>query len=60
MHGGWVYIMTNGAFGTLYVGVTSDLEKRVAQRKAGIYEGFTCRYRVTRLVYSERDRKSVV
>jgi putative endonuclease len=54
MYGGWVYIMTNGAFGTLYVGVTSDLEKRVAQHKAGIYEGFTARYRVTRLAYCER------
>jgi putative endonuclease len=55
MHGGWVYIMTNGAFGTLYVGVTSDLEKRVAQHKAGICEGgFTARYRVTRLAYCER------
>jgi putative endonuclease len=53
MHGGWVYIMTNRAFGTFYTGVTSDLEKRVAQHKAGIYEGFTSRYRVTRLAYSE-------
>jgi putative endonuclease len=54
MRGGWVYIMTNWSFGTLYVGVTSDLDKRVAQHKAGTFEGFTHRYRVTRLVYVER------
>jgi putative endonuclease len=54
MRGGWVYVMTNGAFGTLYVGVTSDLEKWVARHKARLYERFTRRYRVTRLAYSER------
>jgi putative endonuclease len=54
MHGGWVYIMTNWSFGTLYVGVTSDLDKRVAQHKAGTFKGFTLRYRVTRLAYLER------
>jgi putative endonuclease len=54
MHGGWVYIMANSAFGTLYVGVTSDLEKRVAQHKAGTFKGFTHRYCVTRLAYAER------
>jgi putative endonuclease len=49
MRGGWVYIMTNWSFGTLYVGVTSDLDKRVAQHKAGTFACFTHRYRVTRL-----------
>ena len=41
--------MTNHAFGTLYVGVTSDLETRVGQHKVGHYQGFTGHYRVTRL-----------
>ena len=53
MYGGWVYIMTNWSFGTLYVGVTSDLERRVGQHKTGAFEGFTHRFRLTRLAYAE-------
>ena len=37
----------------LYVGVTSDIDRRVSQHKLGIHKGFTSRYKVTRLVYSE-------
>ncbi len=54
MHGGWVYIVTNRRDGTLYVGVTSDLVKRVWQHREGVVEGFTKRYRLKRLVYFER------
>ena len=54
MKGGWVYIVTNGAFGTLYIGVTSNLAQRIAQHRAGETEGFTRRYKLTRLVYAER------
>ncbi len=40
---------------TLYVGVTSNLERRVAEHKSGLDEGsFTQRYRLDRLVYYER------
>ena len=40
---------------TLYVGVTSQLERRVAEHKSGGHEGsFTQRYRLDRLVYCER------
>jgi putative endonuclease len=39
--------------GTLYVGVTSDLPKRVYEHKNGMVEGFTKRYGVHRLVYYE-------
>ena len=46
----YVYIMTNHS-GTLYVGVTNDLEHRVWEHKQQIVEGFTKRYRITRLVY---------
>ena len=39
---------------TLYVGVTNDLEKRVWQHKNGVFEGFTSRYKLDRLVYYEQ------
>lgn len=47
-----VYIMTSIA-GTLYVGVTNDLRRRVQEHKCGSRPGFTKRYRVTKLVYAE-------
>ena len=53
MAGGWVYIMTNKPDGTLYVGVTADLESRIAQHKLGTTEGFSKRYNLHRLVYAE-------
>ncbi len=39
--------------GTLYVGVTNDLGRRVWQHKQKLIEGFTKRYNITRLVYYE-------
>ena len=42
----------------LYVGVTSDLVRRVFQYKNGLVEGFTSKYRVNRLVYFEDTRNS--
>lgn len=39
---------------TLYCGVTSDLETRVRQHQKGSFDGFTSRYRCTRLVWFER------
>lgn len=53
MPGGWVYIMTNQPNGVLYVGVTNDIERRAWEHKQGVTEGFTKRYRLTRLVYAE-------
>jgi putative endonuclease len=47
-----VYIMAS-ASRVLYVGVTSDLVRRVAEHKSGETGGFTAQYRVTRLVYAE-------
>jgi putative endonuclease len=44
--------MTNQS-GTLYVGVTNDIIRRVWQHEQGLAEGFTRRYRITRLVYCE-------
>ncbi len=53
MRGGWVYIMTNAPFGTLYIGVTSDLARRVYQHRQGQGSEFCKRYGLTRLVYCE-------
>jgi len=39
--------------GTLYVGITSNLIKRVHEHKDGTFKGFTSKYKVTRLVYYE-------
>src|SRR5712671_958423 len=51
--GGWVYIMTNRRNGTLYVGTTADLARRVWEHRAGVADGFTRRYGLKRLVYAE-------
>jgi putative endonuclease len=53
MSGGYVYIMASAANGILYVGVTSDLVRRVYQHRNGLIAGFTKRYSVKRLVYFE-------
>ncbi len=39
--------------GTLYIGVTYDLKKRVFEHKKGVMGGFTKKYKVTKLVYFE-------
>ncbi|MFN3537496.1 MAG: GIY-YIG nuclease family protein, partial [Brevundimonas sp.] len=48
-----VYIMTGGMHGTLYVGVTSDLIRRIWEHRTGQGDGFTKRYGLTRLVWYE-------
>jgi putative endonuclease len=48
-----VYILASQRNGTLYIGVTSDLIKRVYQHKNGLIEGFTKRYNVHILVWYE-------
>lgn len=53
MSGGWVYIMTNRPNGTLYVGVTRDLARRVWEHREGLADGFTKKYGLKRLVYAE-------
>jgi putative endonuclease len=49
----YIYIMANKRNGTLYVGVTTDLPKRVYEHREGITKGFTARYGIKRLVYYE-------
>ena len=49
----WVYILTNRS-GTLYVGMTNDVERRVAEHRVGVDpKSFTSRYAMDRLVYAE-------
>jgi putative endonuclease len=54
MLGGYVYITASAPNGILYVGVTSDLVRRVYEHRNGLVAGFTKRYSVKRLVYFER------
>ena len=49
----FVYLMASGKNGTLYVGVTSDLVRRVHEHKNGFVEGFTDRYAIHHLVWFE-------
>ncbi|MHB8880592.1 MAG: GIY-YIG nuclease family protein [Thermodesulfovibrionales bacterium] len=49
----YVYILASQRNGTLYVGVTSDLIKRVWEHKNKLAEGFTNQYEVNKLVYYE-------
>jgi len=46
----YVYIMTNRS-GTLYTGVTNNLERRVYEHKHKLVPGFTKKYNITKLVY---------
>jgi putative endonuclease len=50
----YVYILASRIGGTLYIGVTNDLIRRVAGHKLKIAESFTKRHDVTRLVYFEQ------
>jgi len=53
MRTGWVYIMTNAPYGTLYIGVTGDLAARIFQHRNGTGADFCKRYGLIRLVYAE-------
>jgi len=48
-----VYILTNRNNSVMYVGVTNDLKRRLAQHKDKSVPGFTAKYRLDRLVYYE-------
>jgi putative endonuclease len=52
--GGWVYIMSNKPFGTLYIGVTADIAARVWQHRNGKGSEFCKRHGLKRLVYAEK------
>src|SRR5579863_4156060 len=54
MLGGYVYVMASAPNGTLYVGMTNDLVRRVYEHRNGLIAGFSKRYSVKHLVYFER------
>jgi putative endonuclease len=64
----YVYILASRYRGTLYVGVTNDLSRRIGEHKSGLVPGFTRKYRVHQIVYYEvfgsileaRDRERVL
>jgi len=47
----FVYIMTNKNNSVLYTGMTNDLERRILEHKNGLGEGFSSKYKTTKLVY---------
>lgn len=49
----YVYILASRRYGTLYIGVTNDLARRLEQHRSGAVSSFTRTYRVFRLVYVE-------
>lgn len=51
----FVYMMTNRPNGVLYVGMTSDLLRRVHEHRTGAVPGFTTRYNLRRLVWMEES-----
>ncbi len=51
--GGYIYILANQPNGVLYIGVTSDIHKRIYQHREGTYEGFSKKYGCKTLVYYE-------
>jgi putative endonuclease len=53
MNSYYVYIIASKRNGTLYIGVTNDLIRRIAEHKNGHIEGFSKRYKINRLVYYE-------
>ena len=51
----YVYILARKRNGTLYIGVTSDLVRRVFEHKSDLVDGFTKKYGVHKLVYYEES-----
>lgn len=49
----YVYILASKRNGTLYIGVTNNLERRIYEHKAKLVLGFTTKYSVNKLVYFE-------
>ena len=49
----YVYMLASGRYGTLYIGVTSDLIRRVWQHREGLADGFTKQYGIKNLVWYE-------
>lgn len=52
-HQYYVYLLTNKRNGTLYIGLTNNLERRIYEHKNKLIEGFTNKYGLNKLVYME-------
>jgi putative endonuclease len=50
----FIYILTNKPRGTLYVGVTNDLVRRIHEHREGVVPGFSKRYGLKQLIHFER------
>ncbi|MQP66812.1 GIY-YIG nuclease family protein [Niveispirillum sp. SYP-B3756] len=50
---GYVYILASTRNGTLYIGVTSDISRRIYEHREGLVDGFTKKYGIATLVYCE-------
>ena len=53
IHQYYVYILASKIRGTLYIGMTNDLQRRVYEHKTGGAKGFTKKYKIQTLVYYE-------
>jgi putative endonuclease len=51
-HNYFVYILTNKS-GTLYIGVTNNLERRIYEHKHKLFKGFTKKYNIDKLIHQE-------
>lgn len=55
----YIYILTSTRKGTLYIGITNNLVRRVYEHKQGLMEGFTKKYNIHRLVYFEKADSAI-
>ncbi|WNH10896.1 GIY-YIG nuclease family protein [Thalassobellus suaedae] len=53
IHQYYLYILSNKKNGTLYIGVTNDLERRMFEHKNKLVDGFTKKYGLNKLMYFE-------
>ncbi|MGB7957251.1 MAG: GIY-YIG nuclease family protein [Minisyncoccia bacterium] len=49
----FIYILTNKPGGTLYIGITNDLARKIQEHRAGTFDSFTKKYKLHTLVYYE-------
>jgi len=56
----FVYILASKYNGTLYIGVTNNLEKRIFEHKTNVIKGFTAKYCIHKLVYFEETQNIVL
>ncbi len=52
----YVYILASRKNGTIYIGVTNNLYRRMSEHKTGLIKGFTQKYKVNQLVYYEESK----